>query len=95
VVLKGKIYIKSILRVRDQNEYRKFLHFFLKDVVVMGLCTSAKPDQTMQQRWMLQWTWILSQNTLKIHGKICSGSTGVNPIQVQTKMGWIIICESS
>jgi len=44
------VYINLILRDGDQNEYRKFCAFFLMDFIVgiMGLCASAKPDQTMQ-----------------------------------------------
>jgi hypothetical protein len=40
------VYIKLILRDGDQNEYRKVLHFFLTNfvVVVVGPCASAKPD---------------------------------------------------
>jgi hypothetical protein len=49
------VYIKLILRDGDQNEYRKVLHFFLTDlvVVVVGPCISGSEPFAIVQNSIL------------------------------------------
>jgi hypothetical protein len=53
------VYIKLILRDGDQNEYRKVLHFFLTDlvVVVVGPCVSgSEPFAIVQNGIIIHYT---------------------------------------
>jgi hypothetical protein len=63
------VYIKLILRDGDKNEYRKVLHFFLTDfVVVMGPCISeSEPFVIVQNGIPFDANKVSLCNTVSIH----------------------------